>query len=110
MTDYKAAEVEAAIEAAYPHLGWESLAGKLGYENSHPTLTEVTLRGETVPVEKVAEDEGGQNAYDTFIIVKAGTQLFRKEGHYRSHYGDDWDGDFTEVEAVLMHVTSYRAK
>lgn len=110
MSDYTAFEVEAAIEATHPRSDWESLVWNLGYEGSRVTLKEITLRGEIVPVEKIAEDEGGQNAYDTFIIIKAGDQLFRKEGHYRSHCGDDWDGDFTEVEVAEQTITTYRAK
>lgn len=69
--------------------------------------TEVTLRGEKVPVTNVESFGGEGQGDDKWFVVKIGDQLFRKSGYYASHYGTDWDGAFEEVHPVEKVVTVY---
>lgn len=98
MTDYTAAEVKPAIEPE----SWNELS----YEETGYKLA-ILLRDEAVLVEIVAKHEGGEYGYATFIVFKVGTQYFRKEGFYQSHYGNDWDGSFEEVQPVLKQVSDW---
>ena len=58
---------------------------------------------------KVVDETGGMDAgSDASVVIRVGDQLFRKQGYYQSHYGYDWDGDFSEVEPYARTVTDYR--
>lgn len=106
MSDYTAAEVETAVEAAIEAdvLEWRELEDK-GAENT------IILRGESIKVETVADDRGGEgHGEDIWFVIRVGDQLFEKTGYYMSHEGSDWDGDFTEVHPVEKLVTVYEAK
>lgn len=105
MTKLAASDVEAAIEALEDIDGyWGELEWAL---RDRDTLE---VNGESYPISIVSEEHGGEGSWDTetFIVVRVGDQLFRKTGHYRSHYGDDWDGPFREVEAVQRLVDDYK--
>ena len=86
---------------------WESFRWYINQNND-----EVTIDGETYPVELIEEYTGEEGDYsaETFVIVKVGEQTFRKTGHYRSHYGNDWDGPFTEVQPVEKKVTAWEPR
>jgi hypothetical protein len=107
MTDYTAAEVEAAIDAgddAGEFEKWYDFEDK-GSKNI------LTLRGEEIEVETIADDCGGEgHGENVWLVIKVGDQLFEKTGYYASHYGTDWDGDFTEVHPVEKTITVYEAK
>lgn len=110
MTDYTAEEVAVAIKAEHPRCDWESLVSLLGYDSSRVVIHDVTLRGARVPIVKVDEDDGDEWGYETFVILRVGTQLFKKSGHYTSHYGDDWLGPMTEVSPREITTTVYEEK
>jgi hypothetical protein len=101
VTDYTAAEIEAAAEL----LGddWETLQ----YAGRYSTDDTIVLRGEPVKIEHVAGAGGEGEGDSIWFVTKVGDQLFRKDGYYASHYGTDWDGDFREVQAVEKTVIVY---
>jgi hypothetical protein len=98
MSNYTAA----TVERAFNDFDWDNLEDR---ENGFKGA--ILVDGEAVVFEKVASDEGGEYGYGTFLIFKVGTQLFKKSGYYRSHYGNDWDGSFTEVNATTKTVVVY---
>jgi hypothetical protein len=106
MTNYTAREVEQAIEGHDYFDGW----GEIKWSNEGDVALEIPLNGETVPVTKVASFGGEGQGDEIWVVVQVGTQLFRKDGYYASHYGSDWDGDFEEVAAREKVVTVYEAK
>ena len=56
----------------------------------------------------VVESFGGMDKGTTrWIVYKVGNRLFRKNGWYASHYGSEFDGDFSEVRAREKMVTVY---
>lgn len=95
--EFTAAEVAQAVQETGD--GW----GEMGWGD-----TELTIRGETVTA-KAVEYKGGedQGSY-TCVVFEVDGRLFRKEGYYASHYGTDWDGDFSEVEVFEKTVKDYR--
>lgn len=105
MPYYTAEDVLKALEL----MGNSCCCGGANWEEL-PVKFAVLLGEEPLLVEKVATDGGGENAYDTFVILKVGNQLFRKMGHYQSHCGNDWDGPFTEVRQAEKSVTVYEDK
>ena len=121
MTDYTASQVESAIESspgfeswgeadnwtlAGPRTNW---SGKV-YEATDDRLF-IAIDDELIPVEfvdgKMPAEEGGSSVW---VVVRAGTQLFRKNGYYASHYGTDWDGSFDEVIPSEKVITVYEEK
>jgi hypothetical protein len=44
------------------------------------------------------------------VVIRVGTQLFRKNGYYASHYGTDWDGSVDEVVSSEKVITVYKEK
>lgn len=106
MSDYTLEEIKAATgEYGFAEEGSEYYDEEVPEWGYFPTLS---LRGETIPVEWVAEAGGMDKGSYAMHVFKVGDQLFRKEGFYQSHYGYDWDGDLTEVEAYEKTVTDYR--
>lgn len=77
--------------------GWSEIGGQ-----------RVLVDGEWIEVEQVAAGGGMDQGSDAFVVFRFGTQLFKKDGYYASHYGYDWDGDFYEVEAYDKVVVDYR--
>lgn len=79
--------------------GWESEKTKL-----HDGLN---INGRIYPVDVIEQNRGGEGDFslETSVIFKVGDQIFKKTGHYASHYGDDWDGPITEVKSVQKTVT-----
>lgn len=61
-------------------------------------------------VEVVEVDEGGEghgeDIHVVLRVVETG-QLFRKNGSYYSHYGEEWDGRLFPVKAVTREVVFY---
>lgn len=102
MSDYIAAEVQAAIEQSI-----EAMGGDWG-DFDDCGVQEITLRGETVEVHPVASYGGEGMGNDIWFVVRIGDQLFEKDGYYASHYGTDWDGDFYEVKPAQKTVTIYK--
>ncbi|WP_029090063.1 hypothetical protein [Brevibacterium album] len=80
-----------------------SESGSLVYEENT-----VSLRGEDVPLSVVHETGGEEQGSYASIVIALGSQFFRKEGYYASHYGADWDGSFHEVEPRQVVVTEYK--
>ena len=99
MTDYTAEEVDVALDAED---GWQDFdyREELGTRKSYP------LRDELVDFElvdgKYSAEGGGE---DIWLVVRAGTQHFKKSGWYASHDGAYWDGDCREVNPVQRTVT-----
>lgn len=110
MSDYTANEVEAAIEALIDGGDKENEDGEeyswseLAYGDVPETLS---LRGEDVPVTHVIQVGGEGQGDEIWFVIQVGDQLFRKDGYYASHYGSDWDGDFSEVRATQKTITVY---
>lgn len=107
MTDYTAEEIDAAIDSlqdedseSYDDSSWGSMA----YGDGPETLM---LRGETVPLVHVIQEGGEGQGDEIWFVFRVGTQLFRKEGYYASHYGSDWDGELYEVVEKQKTVTVY---
>lgn len=91
------AEVEQAVNETGD--GW----GEMGWGDN-----DLTIRGKTYTAKAVEYKGGeGQGEY-TAVIFEVDGRLFRKEGYYASHYGTDWDGDFSEVEVYEKTVKDYR--
>ncbi|WP_152346628.1 hypothetical protein [Brevibacterium sp. CFH 10365] len=65
------------------------------------------LRG--VPTEvSIAEQTGGMDeGSNASITFQIGSQYFRKDGYYASHYGYDWDGAFYEVRPKQVTITQF---
>ena len=65
------------------------------------------LRG--VPTEvSIAEQTGGMDeGSNASITFQIGSQYFRKDGYYASHYGYKWDGAFYEVKPKTVTVTQF---
>lgn len=110
MTDYTADEVEDAVENSDsvdeygdPRISWENLS-----YGDVPEGAVLNLRGEEVPVTRVDGKPGAEGGgEEIYVVIRVGSQLFKKEGWYQSHYGEDWDGDLREVHAVERLVTFY---
>lgn len=97
MTNYTASEVETAV-SQYGY--W----GDLNYA-ADGKMYAVLLRDEPVLMEKAAgkssDDETNSAVY---VVVRIGTQYFRKDGWYQSHYGTQWDGTCREVKPTEKTV------
>lgn len=134
MTDYTAKEVERALlpyvggyfgdmteaeeavaeEAANNDRTWEELEYTLkgsavwGDDPAVPPVTHIEVRGEQAEIEVVEDHGGGEGSgEERWIVVRVGTQFFRQEGYYVSHYGSEFDGDFKEVHKTERMVTFY---
>lgn len=106
MSDYTADEVADAVDA-HDSLDWQDM-GNAGYGMSLGPWA-VILRGSP----EVVTREGGQapaegGGEDVSVVIRIGTQFFRKTGWYSSFNGADWDGSLTEVrpeeETVIAWV------
>jgi hypothetical protein len=116
MTHYTAEQVEQAIQDSPQFETWEGAdewlkdgqnwAGGLFVRADNRLVLDID------GVTEYAEFEGGKmpsegGGEEVWAVVKVGTQYFRKEGYYASHYGTDWDGDVTEVTPTPKMVTFY---
>ncbi|MGO2860625.1 MAG: hypothetical protein ACTIC1_05675 [Brevibacterium sp.] len=70
--------------------------------------TPFLLRGEPTEVEIVEQTGGADEGSHASITLRVGSQFFRKEGYYASHYGHDWDGRFYEVRSEVVSVTRFQ--
>jgi hypothetical protein len=98
---YTARQVEEAVENGED--GWMSIDWM-----SEGRTFSLDINGETVEATyvggKQSEEGGGEHVY---LVVKVGSQFFRKNGYYASHYGVEWDGSIEEVHPVEKTVTVY---
>lgn len=106
-------QVEAAIkdklaEGYYGDYFW----GDLEWDVKRGHLTALTIDGETLPVEFVESEEGGEGDWETevWVVFKVGDQYFRKTGYYASHSGTEWDGPMTEVHRVKKVIKVWENK
>lgn len=100
---YTAEEVERAV--ILDDDGWYEVGNRHWETKEYPTLR---LRGKDVEVKRIADFGGGEGQGEqTWVVIQVGSQLFRKDGFYQSHYGTDWDGDFREVKEQQKTVTVY---
>jgi hypothetical protein len=112
MTNYTAEEVLEAASIASgedpKEYDWTVLVDSDFWYS--PEYYSLELRGESVkPV--FVERTGGEGQGDyASVVFQVGTQFFRKEGYYASHYGYDWDGTFSEVSPVQKTITVYETK
>lgn len=113
MTDYTAQEIEQAVNGLYNSESGEIEDGieeswdEISYGDGPDTLR---LRGEEVPLKHVKQEGGEGEGDEIWCVIQVGTQLFRKEGYYASHYGSDWDGELYECEIVERMVQFYEYK
>lgn len=111
MTDYTTDEItesapDESSENSWAGSWWEELA-----DSNDGYKSEITLRGNTVEVEKVASKPAEEGGGDTiFVVIRIGTQFFKKEGYYVSHDGEYWDGYLTEVFPEEKTITVYEPK
>ena len=86
MTDYTAHEIEEAVEAitdwASEENEWlgesaSAIWGELKY--GAEIKSGLLLRGERVPVEKIASHGGMGQGDEIWVVVKVGDQLFQKD-------------------------------
>lgn len=101
--------VEAAIEELFENpdgdvpTSWDEVK----WEADGATVFHLTLDDVKVPVVKI-EDRGGEGQGDeAWIVVRVGTQYFKVDGYYASHYGYDWDGGLEEVTPQPKTITVY---
>lgn len=99
---YNAREVEEAIESTRDFYDWDEVR----WVNNGDVALYIDVAGEThVPVTTI-DSFGGEGQGDSmWVVVKVGSQFFRKNGYYASHYGTDWDGDFSEVTPQQKTIT-----
>lgn len=78
-----------------------------GYRTYEKIDVPFLLRG--VPTEvSIAEQTGGMDeGSNASITFQIGSQYFRKDGYYASHYGYEWDGAFYEVRPKRVTVTQF---
>lgn len=94
-------DVKSAAEDEFNDYGW-------GVNRS------LTIDGEHYPIEWVELIEGHEGDWDikTKAVFKINLdgkdRLFAKEGRYRSHDGEYWDGPFYEVTPEVVTKTEYR--
>jgi len=70
----------------------------------------IIIDGEVYPWKSVEQIGGGEGSGEyTAVIFEVAGRLFRKEGWYASHYGSEFDGDFSEVEVYEKTVKDYRS-
>lgn len=118
MTNYTAHAIEAAIEIDPEFDGWSMAdewrpAGEYerwsgGVYNREDSRLKLDIDGITEYAEyvdgKMPEEGGGEQIY---VVIKVGTQYFRKDGYYLSHDGSYWDGDVVEVRPIEKTITVY---
>lgn len=95
-----AEQVEQAILDETGNYAWNNLGWDI--KNS------LVVDGESYEFEVVDTQNDGEWGYETYVVMRVGNQYFRKSGYYESHYGNDWDGDFEEVEEAEKKVTVWR--
>lgn len=110
---FTAADVEEAfLNEAFEAPSWRDKSVFVPVDSwSELDATEgrVTLNGEVYPFKGVEHIGGGEGSGEyTAVIFEVGGRLFRKEGWYASHYGSEFDGDFSEVEVYEKTVKDYR--
>lgn len=111
---FTASDVEAAVENGdFRSKAWKSEEYYNLDEGDWYELGDgegkVTLNGVEYDWKSVEHLGGGEGSGEyTAVIFNIGGRLFRKEGYYASHYGTDWDGNFSEVEAYQKTSTAYR--
>lgn len=115
VANYPAKVVERAIEDNEHFEGWDEYDLNSAVYNEplpgekYGKYTPLVIEIEGVQIEvKVVESTGGedQGSYAS-TIIQVGSQFFKKEGYYASHYGYDWDGAFFEVAPKRVTVTRY---
>lgn len=67
----------------------------------------ITIDGTDYTVTEIERTGGEGEGSRASVLIGIGSQFFRKSGYYASHYGTDWDGDFTEVKPVVKTVTVF---
>lgn len=83
------------IEHGWHELGWSSPG----------TTTKILLRGVSVPVIYIDGEGGGEGSGESvWMVLKIGSQYFKKDGYYASYDGTHWDGDVTEVRRRQVTV------
>jgi hypothetical protein len=98
-TDYTKDEILEAIEES------DYSQNEFWTECSNATLK---LRGQEVTV-RIEDSEGGSGEGERCMaVISVGSQFFKKEGYYASHYGYEWDGDFSEVEPYERTIRDWR--
>lgn len=121
MSDYTAEEVEAAVEPLLEEAAdWDELEDLLkgspewtggGSGTVYPAVpghTHIEVNGEQAPIEVVEDHGGGEGSGEArWVVIKVGTQYFKKDGYYASHYGSEFDGDLKEVRKIERMVTFY---
>lgn len=103
-TDYTPAEVEYGLESLGDYY-------EFTYEN-HGYVFAAIVRDEPVIVTMVDSRTGSEGDYDVqaYVVIKVGSQYFRKQGHYMSHNGTDWDGPITEVTQAEKTIKVWENK
>lgn len=108
MTDYTIVEIAEAVNAVAEYDD-EYFWGEFEWREKRDEPVSLSLRDESVLVECVESRYGeeGDWAVGTYVIIKVGTQFFKKNGYYRSHDGEYWDGVLEEVKPTQKYITVY---
>lgn len=77
------------------------------YAEKYQNPVMLTLGDAEYEVKLVEETGGPDEGSNASVVIQVGTQFFRKEGYYASHYGHDWDGSFEEVHPKVKTITVY---
>jgi len=101
MSQLTVAQVEAAIEED-EDLYWEELEWEFRNKG-------LTIDGVEYPAQVLDENPRGEWDYGTYIVFSVGDQIFRKTGHFQSHYGNDWDGPLQEVRKAEKTIEVWEA-
>ena len=103
MSNYLLEDINDAI--SHKSYWWSELSDQPdGY------VTALLVCGEPVVITKVAGKEGdyeGGDNQDVFVVIKVGTQYFKKTGYFTSHSGSTWNSTLREVHPVTKTVTVF---
>ena len=94
------------VKVACASLAWDSMIKK----DNGAKAAAVLIKDEAVAVTKVASEWDDNEYAPVYIVIQVGDQLYRKDGHYESHYGTEWTGVLYEVKAIERMVTMYERK
>lgn len=99
-------DVEKALTSHYDWENWEEFAWDVVRREGNVFPKVIDINNVTYEVKMIDDgpDVVGEWSYDTYIIFSVGDRVFKKTGHFQSHYGNDWDGPLKQVVEVEKTV------